>query len=237
MKALILNSGLGTRMGELTKKQSKCLTNITDQVTILDLQLKKLEEVGITDVVMTTGAFSEELMDYIRRHFANLSFTFVHNSIYQETNYIYSIVLAKDHLDDDIVLMHGDLVFETSILKEIIEHKTSAIVVDKKEALPEKDFKAVLNQNRVEKIGIDFFDNAYAAQPLYKVLKREWNIWLKEMEAFCNRGCRNIYAENALNTISDKMNIQAFDINGRICTEIDNTEDLERVKSYVNKII
>ena len=57
MKALILNSGLGSRMGVLTAEHPKCMTEIAYGETILSRQLKMLVEAGIEDVVMTTGAF------------------------------------------------------------------------------------------------------------------------------------------------------------------------------------
>ena len=64
MKALILNSGMGKRMGVYTKNQPKCMTEISPSVTIISRQLKQLVDAGIKEVVMTTGAFDSVLMDY-----------------------------------------------------------------------------------------------------------------------------------------------------------------------------
>ena len=63
MKALILNSGLGSRMGDITKNHPKCMTEISDTDTILSRQLKILVDLGINDVVITTGLYNQVLMN------------------------------------------------------------------------------------------------------------------------------------------------------------------------------
>ena len=111
MKALILNSGLGSRMGALTKDHPKCMTEISATDTILSRQLKLLNKANITDIVITTGYYDQVLIDYCESLNLGLNVTFVNNPVYDKTNYIYSIYCARDLLDDDIILMHGDLVF------------------------------------------------------------------------------------------------------------------------------
>lgn len=238
MKALILNSGIGKRMGELTKTKNKCMAEIAPGITILDWQIKMLIKAGITDVVITTGPFAEHLQEYVTERYPEVSFTFRHNPLYDQTNYIYSIALAEDVLkDEDILLMHGDLVFEESVLKEIAGSEASAMVVDETLPLPEKDFKAVVQDGKITKVGIEFFENAYAAQPLYKLNREDWSQWLAHILVFCERGTRGVYAENAMNEISDKLKIYPLNVAGRICTEVDNLEDLQRVRSMMEPVI
>ncbi len=71
--------------------------------------------------------------------------------------------------------------------------------------LPEKDFKAVYEGERVVKVGIEFFDSAVAAQPLYQLTKEDWNTWLENIIAFCEAGTTSVYAENAFNEISAQL--------------------------------
>ena len=110
MKGLILNSGVGKRMGDLTSRHPKCMTEILEGETILSRQLKLLKKCGIIDIVITTGPFDKILIDYCDSLNLSLQYTFVNNPVYDNTNYIYSIYLAREHLNDDIVMMHGDLV-------------------------------------------------------------------------------------------------------------------------------
>ena len=208
MKALILNSGLGHRMGVLTSEHPKCMTEISARDTILSRQLKLIAEAGIKEVVMTTGYFDEILVNYCHSLNLPLNYTFVNNPIYDKTNYIYSIYCAKDHLcDEDIVLMHGDLVFESEVFDKVVANDVSCMTVSSTLPLPEKDFKAVIGEGRVTAVGIEFFTDAMAAQPLYKLCKDDWNVWLDEICAFCENDDRKCYAENAFNKVSDKCKI------------------------------
>lgn len=239
MKALILNSGMGTRMGVLTSEHPKCMTEILGgRETILSRQLNQLVHEGITEVVMTTGAFSDILEKYCRSLDLPLHIDFIKNEKYAETNYIYSIYCAKEYLkDEDIVLMHGDLVFENTVLHDVLTQENSVMTISTTAALPQKDFKAVIDSDlKISKVGIEFFDSAAAAQPLYKINKKDWNIWLDSIVRFCEEGTVKVYAENAFNTVSDTCNIYGFDVKDRLCSEIDSPEDLETVGKRVEEV-
>lgn len=237
MKALILNSGLGSRMGAITNEHPKCMTEISYRNTILSRQLYQLVAFGFEEVVITTGYYDKVLVDYCDALHLPLKLIFVNNPIYDKTNYIYSIYCAKDQLkDDDIVLMHGDLVFENLVMEAVMDSKKSCMAVSSTLPLPEKDFKAVVNDNKIDKVGIEFFDNAVAAQPLYKILKEDWNIWLDNIEKFCEIDNRKCYAENAFNEVSDKCEIYTCDVKDMLCSEVDTVEDLERVSTALKEV-
>ena len=236
MKALILNSGIGSRMGVLTSEHPKCMTEISSKDTILSRQLKQLAEAGIEEVVMTTGLFDSVLVNYCQSLELPIHITFVKNPSYKDTNYIYSIFCAKEYLDDDIVLMHGDLVFENSVFDAILESEKSCMAVSSTISLPEKDFKAVIEDGRIKKVGIEFFNNANAAQPLYKLMKKDWLVWLSSIEKYCENNDVKCYAENAFNEVSDECEIYPLDVKEQLCCEIDNPEDLVAVSEKLANV-
>lgn len=236
IKALILNSGMGKRMGTLTSEHPKCMTEISDKDTILSRQLKQLSDVGIKDIIMTTGAFENVLVNYCNSLSLPVNIIFVHNPIYDTTNYIYSIYLARKHLDDDIMLLHGDMVFENSLIDDVINMEKSCMVVCSASELPQKDFKAVIDSDQITKVGVEFFNDAVAAQPMYKLLHEDWNVWLSRIIDYCDNGITDCYAENALNEISDKISLIPFDAQRRLCSEIDTPEDLAVVSSKLKDI-
>lgn len=229
MKALILNSGLGTRMGDRTKNKPKCMTEIGKEETIISRQLKILNNVGIKEVVITTGPFEKVLKNYISKLNTDINITFVNNPDYKKTNYIYSIYLAREVLKEDILLLHGDLVFTEEVVLKLLEQKKSCVIVDSSIPLPDKDFKAVIFENKVKAIGIEFFENVLACQPMYYLLKEDWAKWLKEICAFCNNSNTGCYAEKALNKIADSISLYPLDLEGKLCREIDCEEDLINV--------
>ena len=243
MRALILNSGTGSRMGDLTATHPKCMTEIGGGETILSRQLKLLADAGVREVVITTGEWDARIREACEG--LDLSFTFVRNPIPRETNYIYSMYLAREALQgDDLLLMHGDLVFENRVLEAVLESPDSCMAVSSTLPLPEKDFKAVLENwdgtmqadTRIRRIGIDCFDHAVAAQPLYALKAADFAVWMDRIAAFVESGQMKCYAENALNEVSDQMHLRPMDVKDWLCSEIDTPEDLKRVAGMLSQL-
>ena len=97
MKLLLLNSGVGSRLGILTQNNPKCLIKINEKETILDYQLNKIIGSNLKDIIITTGPFEDKIKEYIRLYYPKLKVQYVHNPIYYETNYIYTIYLTRYH--------------------------------------------------------------------------------------------------------------------------------------------
>ncbi|MCI5873698.1 MAG: NTP transferase domain-containing protein [Clostridiales bacterium] len=233
MKALILNSGLGSRMGKYTASSPKCMVELTDGETIVARQLRLISRMGISEVVMTTGPYEELLKDHIKELGLPLQIEFVNNPQYNETNYIYSIYLARELLHDEILLMHGDLVFEEKVLEQVMKSKVDCMAVSSALELPEKDFKAVLKDGLIKAVGIEFMESAVAAQPLYHFGKKAWGIWLDRIATFCESGEVSCYAENALNQVTNQIKLYPYDFGEMLCQEVDKEEDLIAVRSIL----
>ena len=236
MKALILNSGIGRRMGLLASDHPKCMTEIGFGETILSSQLRALCAAGITEVVMTTGRDEQLLTSYCESLELPLNITFVNNPEYMTTNYIYSIYLARRELHDDILLLHGDLVFENGVLDMALGSDKSCVTVSSSLPLPEKDFKAQTADGKVMGIGVELFENAAAAQPLYKLKKSDWEKWLDRIISYCENGKTDCYAENALNEITGEIELYPLDIKDKLCGEIDCAEDLDIISAAYKKV-
>ena len=236
MKALILNSGLGSRMGVLTSEHPKCMTEISFHETILSRQLKMIADAGIEEVVITTGYYDDVLVEYCHSLDLPIHFTFVNNPIYDQTNYIYSIYCARDYLDDDIILMHGDLVFENEVFDRVVASRVSCMTVSSTLPLPDKDFKAQVVNGMVMKVGVNIFDEAMEAQALYHLKRDDWKVWLNKIAEFCENDNRKVYAENALNELNGAANINALNVENLLCAEIDNPEDLAVVSAKLKEI-
>jgi len=221
MTVLILNSGRSVRMGNISKP--KCLINIDDNETILGRQMRFLKDAGFQNIVITTGPYE----DKVKRDAPKAKF--VKNHDYMTTNYIYSIYLAREFLDDDLLLLHGDLVFDKDILSEILQKEESCVIVQDIFPLPEKDFKAEIINGKVTRIGVNLFDNVKASQPLYKLRRSDWRRWLNEIIRFVNEGQVSCYAENAL-----PSDILYPCFSPLLCREVDTPEDLIEVKALLN---
>jgi len=233
MKAIILASGEGKRLRPLTNTIPKCLVEI-DNSTILDHQISNLMICKISDIVITTGPFEEKLVSHVSTNYPHLHVTFVNNPFYSTTNYIYSLWLVKDSVGkassyDDILLLHGDILFDTDVLKKLIESPArNGVLINNIIKPPEKDFKALIANNAVKSIGVNFnTTDAHYLLPLYRFSKTDFLKWMDAIEIFIDEGNTEAYAEDALNRISNEIEITPVYYTGKIAMEIDTIEDLE----------
>jgi choline kinase len=234
MKAIIFNSGLGNRMGEFTQTHHKSMAPLKNGETIFHRQLRLLSAEGIKDFIVTTGPFEEQLKKEAA-DFPELNFTFVRNDIYDKTNYIYSMFLAREYLDDDMLFLHGDLVFNRGLLHDVLacEDKNTGMVNFKK-ALPEKDFKGRVRDGKLLEVSIKIFDDdCFAFQPLYKLEKATVSAWVGKVVEFIYKEENKCYAENALNEIFPALNVRAFAYDNYYIDEIDNLDDHARVTADI----
>lgn len=231
MIALLLNSGLGSRMGAETQEHPKCMCRLTDDETIISWQLKLLRRVGISDAVVTTGHLSDTLTAYLTSLHSGIRFHFVHNPKYRETNYIYSMYLARDLLrGQDIISLHGDLVLHPDVMDALVASSKSVMAVDSTLPLPEKDFKALVQDGRIRRVGVDcFLPGSVACQAAYHYQAADFARWMDEIERFVARGDVKCYAENAFNAASGEIPLYPLECGGKLCAEIDNQEDREIV--------
>lgn len=93
MKCIILNSGMGTRLGNLTKNNPKSLVKLSENKTIFSNTIEILSKFKIEEYIITTGYLDNILKEYVKINFPKLNFTFIHNPFYDKTNYIKSIDL------------------------------------------------------------------------------------------------------------------------------------------------
>lgn len=234
MKAIIFNSGLGNRMGEFTQKNHKSMARLKNDETIFHRQLRLLIAEGVRDFIITTGPFEDQLKAEAA-DFPQANFTFVRNDIYMNTNYIYSMFMAREHLNDDMIFLHGDLVFNRKLVHDVLNcaDKNTATVNFSK-ALPEKDFKGRVQDGKVVEVSIKIFDeDCFAFQPFYKLEKATVAAWVGKVVEFIHDGEDKCYAENALNMIFPALNIRAFSYENYYIDEIDNLDDYARVTAEI----
>lgn len=236
MKALIFNSGLGNRMGEFTRTHHKSMARLGNGETIFGRQLRILADHGVTEFVVTTGPFADQLVEQTRApRFAGLDFTFVPNEVYDRTNYIHSLYLAREHLDDDVLMLHGDLVFNAAVVGKLLaDPRPDLGLVNRALPQPEKDFKARVADGTITEVSVSIADaDCHAFQPLYRLSRRAMGVWLRRVERFVEAGDTKVYAENALNEVAGEAGIQAFSYEGESVNEVDTLADLAAVSAQI----
>lgn len=123
MQAIILAAGMGKRLGEFTKNNTKCMVPVNGTL-LIDRLLNQLEKLNLNRIVIVVGYEGQKLINYLSDKQQKLNIQYVVNPVYDKTNNIYSLALAKNQLkEDDTLLIESDLIFDDGIFKLLTENK------------------------------------------------------------------------------------------------------------------
>ena len=240
MRALIFNSGRGTRLGALTADRPKAMVRLGTGETIFGRQLRVLRAAGVDEFVVTTGPWPGKLMAEAAPIVeAGCPVTFVPNPRYADTNYIVSMNLAAPFVRGEAALvLHGDLVFDEAWAREVVSSPlTSLGTADPTAPLPEKDFKARVEGGLVREVGVGVSGpGCQAFQPLYKLSGESLGIWLDAVARYVSEGRTGVYAEDAANEVFCRMRVAALSCAGHLVQEVDTPQDLERVSAELARL-
>ena len=234
MKLIIFNSGVGSRLTPITNEIPKCLIKINEK-TIIEHQINNITHIDFNEIIITTGPYEEKIKTLLRKKYPTMNFTYVNNNRYDKTNYIYSMWLAREYLDDDLITLHGDLLFEKNLFDRLVKINTfSHVLMNKDIPIPEKDFKGLIQNGRVVKIGVNLFkENAYFLAPLYKLIKKDVITLMNEIDNFIKYQREKEYAEEAFNSVSDQIILKPLFYSKEICLEVDTIDDLQLARNLM----
>ena len=113
---------MGKRLGEYTKSNTKCMVEVNG-TPLIDRALDQLSQLNLSRVVIVVGYEGQKLMDYLGSEHKGLKIEYVNNPVYEKTNNIYSLALAKEQLQaDDTLLIESDLIFDDSLLTKLVNN-------------------------------------------------------------------------------------------------------------------
>ncbi len=237
MQGIILAAGMGSRLKDLTANNTKCMVEVNG-VTLIERMLRQIAKHNFTRVVIVTGYEGEKLKEYISTLNIDVPITYVDNPIYDQTNNIYSLALAKDYLlAEDTVLFESDLIFEDSVLTALLDdpRKTLALV-DKYEAWMDGTVIKIDNDDHITAFvaGKNFkyedIDSYYKTVNLYKFSKEfSQTHYVPFLSAYTAALGKNEYYEQVLRVITllDEPVIKAKKLTGQKWYEIDDVQDLD----------
>ena len=241
MQGLILAAGMGKRLKDLTQNNTKCMVKVNG-VTLIDRVLHQLEKLNLSRIVIVVGYQGQKLMDYIGTLDIQTPICFVDNPIYNKTNNIYSLSLAKDYLlQDDTLLLESDLIFEDEVLEKLVaDPRETLVVVDKYESWMDGTCIKIGKNDSIaafipgKKFDFDDISNYYKTVNVYKFSKRfSQTHYVPFLDAYSKALGNNEYYEHVLRVITmlDDPEICALRLNGQLWYEIDDIQDLDIASS------
>lgn len=237
MKAIILAAGIGSRIHPLTDNCPKSLLKIYDK-TILEMMISHIQDCHINDIVFVTGYLEEQIKEYVNINFPDLKAYFVTNEKYAETNTGFSLLLAKDFVENsDFIKFDADVVFDKEILKKLIEYPyENALCIDKNIHLDAEEIKVIIDdKNKILKASktVDPQKAIGESIGIEKIGKNTAKLLFQELEEVMkDKKNHQEYYEVAYERLIEKgESFHALDITGLVWVEIDTKEDFELAKN------
>lgn len=237
MQAIILAAGMGKRLGEHTKDNTKCMVQVNGE-TLIDRVIHSLTNLSLSRIILVIGYKGEQLRKYVGDEYKGIPICYVYNSVYYKTNNIYSLYLAKNYLlEEDTLLLESDLIFEPVILDRILDDPSSnLVVVAKYESWMDGTVVKLDSDKRIqcfiskEEFQFSNQDSYYKTVNIYKFSKNFIiQYYFPFLEAYLKALGNNSYYEEVLKVITflDKVELKAFPLNKEKWYEIDDIQDLD----------
>ncbi len=237
MQAIILAAGMGRRLGEYTQNNTKCMVPVNG-VKLIDRMMGQLNKLNLKRVVIVVGYEGQKLMDYLGTDWNGLKIEYVNNPIYDKTNNIYSLALAKKQLqEDDTLLLESDLIFDDEMLELLAANKEPNLaLVAKYESWMDGTMVRLDEENNIvnfiPKAAFKYSDIGfyYKTVNIYKFSKEfSKEKYVPFLEAYSKAVGNNEYYENVLRIISflNSHDLKALPITDEKWYEIDDKQDLD----------
>ena len=237
MQAIILAAGMGKRLGELTKNNTKCMLEVNG-VSLIDRVLTQLSDLTLSRVIIVIGYKGENLRNYIGNEYKGLKIEYIDNPIYDKTNNIYSLSLAKKELqEDDTLLIESDLIFDDALFPMIVNNSyPNLALVAKYESWMDGTMVCIDGDYNIvnfvpkEAFRYENVDAYYKTVNIYK-FSREFstNEYVPFLEAYSRVMGNNEYYEQVLRvlTLLNSCTLKALPIQNEKWYEIDDVQDLD----------
>jgi len=238
MKALILAAGMAQRLRPLTNDTPKCLLKIGER-SLLQRSMDALIANGVEEFVIVTGYLREMIEGFVAKQYPNLKVTFIHNEIYDSTNNIYSLWLARPEADgQEVLLLDSDLLYDPEVAGRVLASTDANVLTLIKHPLGEEEVKvivddkgAILEINKTcnpadavgESLGIEKMGSAYTTA-IYKELEVMMNAEHLE-KVFYERAFERLIAQG--------HTFQVLDVTDLFSCELDTVEDFENARQKV----
>ena len=237
MQAIILAAGMGRRLGEYTQDNTKCML-VVNGVRLIDRTLESLYSVGVSRVVLVVGYKGQNVKDYVGTSYKGIPIEYVNNPIYDKTNNIYSLFLAKDYLtSEDTLLLESDSIFDSSVVQKLVDDSNPNLaLVDKYESWMDGTVVTLDDERRIlriidkEHFRYEEIKDYYKTVNIYKFSKEfSTKYYVPFLAAYSSALGNNEYYEQVLRVILHLRNapLKALPLNGEPWYEIDDVQDLD----------
>lgn len=232
MKAIILAAGVGKRLWPVTQHRPKCLIEVGGRA-LLARYLEALAGVGVGQAVIVVGYKEEMIRDAVGSGLNGVRVRYVVNEQYQRGS-ITSLWRVRTELDEDVLLMDADVLFDREILRRLVQstHPT-ALLLDETVTQRTEECMAVVRGGRVVALTKRMpsqYDFAGEGVGFLKVRRADLGPLLASLKGYVDRGHLDMEYEDGLLEFFGQARVGYEKIGGLPWIEIDFPEDLARAE-------
>jgi choline kinase len=240
MKAIILSAGQGTRLLPLTAEIPKCALTFHGK-TVLEWQIDELLKSGVTEIVVVTGFATDKVEQLLASRYHSEPVRIVFNPFYKVSDNLATCWIVRNEMTADFILLNGDTLFDTSVLKCLLGSQPQPITVtiDKKSAYDDDDMKVMLDGDRLTRIGKDIPLDMVDAESIGMLFFRGTGpaLFQKTVEQVLRtpEGLKRWYL-SVINELAQTTPVWTCCIEGKPWAELDFPADLGKVGQVVKGI-
>ena len=231
--ALLLAAGTGSRLYPLTQNAPKCLT-IFNGVSILERMTSSLNLHGFKRLVVVTGYLENHIRDFLGNQVGDMKIDYVFSPLYETTNNIYSLWMAREVINEPFLLLESDLVFDVSLLGAMLYPDRMAVA--KMKPWMNGTSVTIKQSQQVKAFWADnadsFGETKYKTVNIYSISLDSWCGISKRLDEHISAGKVNGYYETVFaEMISEgSLNFKIASFDGKPWYEIDTIEDLAKAE-------
>ncbi len=236
--AIILAAGFGSRLKPLTSEVPKCLTEINGEPILLH-DLKILEDHGIKTVTIVIGYLGHIIRQKVGDNYGSMKINYIDNPIFDTTNSMYSLWLAKDILAQGSLVIEGDTIFDEELLSTLLatEPDKSYWCLDQFTEEYTGSMSISDPEGRIEKIEIvrgklkEYKDNFFKSTGVLKISSNYGQHFAQWLDQEVQAENTNIYYDLVLAKHLNDADLHVCDITNKAkWAELDNFDDVKRAE-------
>ena len=239
MKAIILAAGMASRLRPLTLTTPKSLLKVGER-SLLQRSMDALIANGVKEFCIVTGYLHEMIEDFVKEQYADsIKVIFIYNKVYETTNNIYSLWLARPFAEgQEVLLLDSDLLYDPQIVTRVLATDAPNVLTLIRHELGEEEMKVVTDtQGGIKEISKTCNPADAAGESLgIEKMGKDYTLALyKELEPMMNEEhLENVFYERAFERlIPQGHTYKVLDVTELFSCELDTIEDFENAKAKI----
>jgi choline kinase len=241
--AIIFAAGMAKRLGDLTINTAKACLQLADNWTLLDRQIERIAANNFSQITIVTGHAQDSIIKVCEKWQNKIQINLIFNKHYFDRNNIYTAYIVKDLIGDNVLILNSDIIVANEIIDSAcqkLSDNKSFMVIDVRDTLIDEDMKVTVNEsnyiNRINK-NLDNSKSLGEYIGIMSISSQDQKAFAKSLEDMIAREDFNKYYEDALDEITDKLQLEVLPTQGFSWTEMDTVEDYQKAKNIYESFL